>query len=132
VSRTDRIRRIVARLVWVMNPVAVRLAGLAPWWVVLETTGRKSGEPRRVPLARGPVVGKTTWLIAVHGTHAAFVKNLMAHPDVRIRIRRTWISGRAAVEPMDSAKLSEFSIYARTGPRTIGIDPVLVRIDLDR
>ena len=63
-------KRSTALALWrVMNPMARRLAGIAPWWVVLETTGRRSGRPRQVPLARGPVSGNTTWLIAVHGEH---------------------------------------------------------------
>jgi deazaflavin-dependent oxidoreductase (nitroreductase family) len=112
-----------------MNPLALRFAaGIAPWWVILETTGRKSGQPRRVPLARGPVEGDTIWLIAVHGEHAAFVKNVLAEPAVRIKLRGRWRSGRAAVEPVDPERLAQFSLYARLGPRTLGIDPVLVRI----
>jgi hypothetical protein len=38
-----------------MNPLPLRLAGIAPWWVILETTGRRTGLPRRVPPAGGPL-----------------------------------------------------------------------------
>jgi deazaflavin-dependent oxidoreductase (nitroreductase family) len=132
-SRLGRCRRAIAMLMWkVMNPVALRFAaGVAPWWVILETTGRKSGKPRRVPLARGPADERTIWLIAVHGPHASFVKNLLAEPQVRIKIRGRWLCGRAQLEPLDERRLSEFSRYARGGPRTMGIDPAFVRIDLD-
>lgn len=114
-----------------MNPLALKFAaGIAPWWVILETTGRKSGKPRRVPLALGPASEDTVWLIAVHGPHASFVKNLIAHPQVRIKIRRKWLAGRATLEPLDPERLREFNLYARTGPKTMGIDAAFVRIDL--
>ena len=72
----------------------------------------------------------TLWLVAVHGTHANFVKNLLAEPRVRVKHRGSWRDGRASVEPLDPARLAEFTFYARSGPRTLGIDPVLVRVDL--
>lgn len=127
-------RRAAAMALWrVMNPLALRFAaGVAPWWVVLETTGRRSGEPRRVPLARGPVSEDSVWLIAVHGQHASFVKNLLADPEVRIKIRRRWLAGRAVLEPLDPERLRGFNAYARAGPKTVGIDAALVRIGLHR
>jgi deazaflavin-dependent oxidoreductase (nitroreductase family) len=119
-------------LVWrLLNPLALRFAaGIAPWWVILETTGRKSGQPRRVPLARGPASADTIWLIAVHGRHASFVKNLIANPAVRVKLRGRWLSGHASVEPLDEQRVREFNLYARMGPRTLGIEPALVRISV--
>jgi deazaflavin-dependent oxidoreductase (nitroreductase family) len=127
------VRRSLAKALWrVLNPLAMRLAGRAPWWVVLETTGRRSGQPRRTPLARGPRDGHTTWIVAVHGRHAGFVRNLLQEPRVRLQIRGRWHDARASVGPMDPAIVGRFNLYARSGPRTLGIDPVLVRLDLDR
>ena len=124
-------RRAAARAIWrVMNPVAVRLAGFAPWWVVLETTGRRTGRPRRVPLARGPISGSTTWLISVHGRHAGFARNISDSPEVRLKIRKRWYQGRASLMPLDQTIVSRFNRYARLGPRTLGIDPALVMIEL--
>jgi deazaflavin-dependent oxidoreductase (nitroreductase family) len=120
-------------LFWrLLNPVARALAGWAPWWVVLETTGRRSRKPRRVPLAKGPRDGSTVWVISVHGRHASFTRNIVADPNVRLRLGGRWHLGRAAVVSVDPAVLRRFSLYARMGPRTVGIDPVLVRIDLDQ
>ena len=130
-SARDRFRRAVAMVLWkLLNPAAVRFAGIAPWWVVLETKGRESGRPRRVPLARGPATDETVWLIAVHGPHASFVKNLLADPEVRLKIRREWRSGQAHLQPLDARRLAQFNFYARGGPKTMGIDPAFVRIDL--
>ena len=127
----ERIRRRLAMVFWrVFNPVARALAGLAPWWVVLETTGRRSGKVRRVPLAAGPRDGSTAWLIAVHGAHASFAHNVAADPRVRLQIRGRWHEGKARLVPMDESVLRRFNRYARVGPRTLGIDAQLVRIEL--
>ena len=118
--------------VWrLFNPLARALAGTAPWWVILETTGRLSGKRRRVPLARGPVDDGIAWLISVHGEHASFARNIAADPQVRLKMRGRWRYGRAALCPLDVDTLSSFSRYARLGPRTVGIEPMLVRVDLD-
>jgi deazaflavin-dependent oxidoreductase (nitroreductase family) len=120
-----------ARAFWrVVNPPSRAFAGIAPWWVVIETTGRKSGRPRQVPLARGPVDGNVTWVIAVHGRHAGFVRNVEADPIVRLRLRGRWHRGRATIHAMDPAIVARFNRYARSGPRTLGWDPLLVRIEL--
>jgi deazaflavin-dependent oxidoreductase (nitroreductase family) len=128
----DRRRRRLAMIFWRgFNPLARSLAGIAPWWVVLETTGRRSGKPRTVPLAAGPVEGRTAWLISVHGEHAAFARNIAANPRVRLKLRGKWHAGTAALEPLDPAVVSGFGDYARMGPRTLGIEPKLVRVTLD-
>jgi deazaflavin-dependent oxidoreductase (nitroreductase family) len=130
-SSRHRLKRAIALRIWkLFNPLARRLAGIAPWWVVLETTGRRSGRPRQVPLARGPVDGSTAWLIAVHGDHSAFARNIAADPNVRLRLRGHWREGTAALVPMDEEILARFNGYSRMGPRGVGIDPKLVRVDL--
>jgi deazaflavin-dependent oxidoreductase (nitroreductase family) len=125
-------RRQRHRRFWrIVNPLARPLAGIAPWWVLLETTGHRSGRAILTPLARGPVDGDTTWLIAVHGRKTTWVRNLEAKPEIRIKIGGRWRPGRASVMPdYDAAVVSRFNAYARTGPRTLGIDPSLVRLDL--
>lgn len=130
-GQRDRRRRARHRLFWrIINPPTRPLAGLAPWWVLLETTGRKSGRPRTTPLARGPVDENTVWLASVHGRHAHWVRNLEATPSVRIKLSGRWHHGRAAILPYDQAAADRFNVYARGGPRTLGIDPVLVRVEL--
>lgn len=59
-----------------------------PTYALLETTGRKSGQRRVVPVANG-LDGDTFWLIAGLGERAAFVRNLRADP-------RVWITARPA------------------------------------
>jgi len=125
------VKRRATMVFWrAFNPIARRLAGIAPWWVVLETTGRRTGRARHTPLARGPEADGALWLISVHGRHAAWVKNLSDRPAVRIRVRGRWSAGRASVVEWDPERVRSFSMYARMGPRTLGIDPVLVRVEL--
>lgn len=126
-----RIRR--HKLFWkVVNPPTRPLAGLLPWWVLLETTGRRTGQARHTPLASGPATADGMWLIAVHGRHASWVRNVEASPHVRMKHRGRWRDGVADVRPLDAAPVSEFNVYARQGPRTMGIDPVAVYVDLHR
>ena len=84
-----------------------------------------------MPLARGPVDGRNAWLIAVHGAHSSFAHNIAGNPRVRLKLCGRWHEGTAALEPLDPAVLGRFNRYARMGPRTIGIEPTLIRVDLD-
>lgn len=72
----------------VVNPIVRRLvfAGrLGSTYAVLETTGRRTGQPRRTPVANG-LRGDTFWLISAHGPHAHYFQNLLEHPRVKIGI----------------------------------------------
>jgi deazaflavin-dependent oxidoreductase (nitroreductase family) len=129
----DRRRRARHQLFWrAVNPPTRLLAGYAPWWALLETRGRCTGMPRTTPLARGPVEDKVVWLVAVHGRHANWVRNLEAHPSIRIKLSGRWYNGRATVHDYDEATARRFNFYARSGPRTLGIDPALARIEIAR
>jgi deazaflavin-dependent oxidoreductase (nitroreductase family) len=130
-TRRKRLKRSVMMLVWrIFNPPNRLLAGIAPWWVLIETVGRRTGKQRRTPLARGPFDIDTTWLISVHGRNASWVKNLEYSPTVRLRVKRRWRTGTASVVRYDPEIIRRFNRYARAGPVTVGIDPALIRIDL--
>lgn len=130
-SAKQRRRRRRHMLFWrLVNPLNRALAPLAPWWVVLETTGRRSGKPRLTPLARGPVDGETTWVISVHGRAADWVRNAEANPNVRVRLRGRWHAALASVQPFEPGLANRFNAYARSGPRFMAIEPLLVRLDL--
>jgi deazaflavin-dependent oxidoreductase (nitroreductase family) len=132
-SRGDRHRRAAVMVFWhLTNPFVRRLAFLMPWLVAVETTGRRTGKPRRTPLARGPIEEGVAWLIAVHGRHSTWVRNLESSPQVRVQVALRWQTGTASVLFLDPKTLKRFNLYARGGPRTLGIDPLLVRVDLDR
>jgi deazaflavin-dependent oxidoreductase (nitroreductase family) len=113
----------------VMNPLARPLAVWMPWWVAVETVGNRTGQRRRTPLAAGPHDAAGMWLIAVHGRHSAWVRNLEASPVTRVAHRGRWREATATVRPLDVDVVRRFNLYARSGPRLVGVDPVLVRLD---
>jgi deazaflavin-dependent oxidoreductase (nitroreductase family) len=119
-----------------LNPVvrAASRAGLPlPGLVILETTGRRSGEARRTPVGKA-LVGDTLWVIAEHGRKAAYVRNIEAEPRVRVRLGRTWRTGTAHVLPDDDWRERQRRIPNRANSaavRVMGSDPVTVRVDLD-
>ena len=67
-------RRIVHLLQkYVLNPQIkfFFLIGIVPpGYALLETTGRKTGKPRRTPVGNGRV-GREFWIVAEHGENAA-------------------------------------------------------------
>src|SRR4051794_21395569 len=73
--------------------------GLAPkTHALLETTGRKSGLPRRVPVGNG-LRGGEFWIVTEHGYAADYVKNIQKEPRVRVKIGRHWLKGSAHILP---------------------------------
>lgn len=136
----------------VFNPLIRALVerGLGPpTYAVLETIGRRSGKPRRLPVANG-LDGDTFWLIAGLGHEASFVRNLKANPRVRVRarpgrlrdgVKMRWRSGTAHPLPDDDARDRHRQLgRGRPGYRLDGLllrrlagdgDMLTVRIDLD-
>lgn len=120
------------RVFWkILNPLTRGIAGYAPWWIVLETTGRRTGKRRRTPFATGPFDGKQLLLIAVHGEHSAFAHNIAADPRVRVKRRGRWLEGSASWRPIDDDVLARFGRYARSGLRSFASDPMVLQIDMD-
>ena len=120
----------------VFNPVvkAAANAGLPlPGLVILETTGRKSGLPRRNPVGKA-LVGDTLWIVAEHGQRAGYVRNISANPRVRVKIGRRWRSGTAQPMPDDDPRERQRRMPNKlnsAGVRAMGSDLLTVRIDLD-
>ncbi len=86
---------------YAFNPVMRLLLrlGLAPRaFALLETTGRRSGARRLTPIGNG-LDGSAFWLVSEHGTGCDYVKNLVVNPKVRVKVRRTWYCGTAALFP---------------------------------
>ena len=122
-------RRVVDALHRIANPVARRL----PTQVLLETTGRLSGQPRRTPIG-GRLDGEAFWFVSMHGEASNYVRNIKADSAVRMRIRGRWRTGRAHLLPDDDARArnAEFSWVNRTANIALGTDMLTVRVDLDR
>lgn len=95
----------------------------------METTGRKTGQPRRVPLARGPRDGASMTLISVHGRRADWVRNIEAEPKVRLRSGFRWRTGLATLTELTPHALARFNAMGRAFPLE-GSPAVLVQVDL--
>jgi deazaflavin-dependent oxidoreductase (nitroreductase family) len=132
----DKRRLSTALGKYAINP-AVKWAvehGIAPpTYAILETTGRKSGRPRRTPVGNG-LDGDTFWIVAEHGWRAGYVRNIEADRRVRIRVGRRWRTGRAQVVPEDDPRRRQRTIGLRFNAavvRAMGTDLLTVRVDLD-
>jgi deazaflavin-dependent oxidoreductase (nitroreductase family) len=111
----------------VANPLMRRL----PIQTLLETTGRKSGEPRRTPLG-GRKVGNEFWFVSEFGENSQYVKNIKANPNVRVRLRGRWHTGTAHLVPDDDPheRLRSLPQFNSFGVRTFGTNLLSVRVDL--
>jgi deazaflavin-dependent oxidoreductase (nitroreductase family) len=120
-----------------LNPVMVRAleADVAPrGWALLETTGRTSGRPRRVPVGNG-LRGEHFWIVAEHGRHAHYVRNIERDPRVRVKVGRRWHTGTAHVLDDDDprARLRWLKRPLNdAGLVLMASEMLVVRIDLDR
>ena len=120
-----------------LNPVVRRAleAGVAPrGWALLETTGRRSGRPRRVPVGNG-LRGEHFWIVAEHSRHADYVRNIERDPRVRVKVGRRWHEGTAHVLDDDDPR-ARLRWLRRplndAGLRLMASEMLVVRIDLDR
>ena len=112
---------------------AVRLGLPTPSVVILETTGRRSGQPRRVPVTR-LIEGETLWIVTEHGRRAAYVGNIEADPNVRVRVGRRWRSGTARILEGDDWRARQRRMRNRLNSamvRAMGTEHLTVRVDLD-
>lgn len=111
-----------------VNPVARRLGRL----VMLETIGRRSGQPRLTPIG-GRLRGNEFWLVSEHGTKSDYVRNIQSNPAVRVRIRDRWRNGTAELLPQDDprSRLSKLGGLNSVGVRLMGTDMLTIRIDLE-
>jgi deazaflavin-dependent oxidoreductase (nitroreductase family) len=133
-ARKRRLSRFAS--VRLVNPLMRRLleADLVPrGWALLETTGRRSGETRRVPVGNG-LRGGHFWIVAEHGRHASYVRNIEHDPRVRVKVGRRWLTGTAQLLPDDDPR-ERLRMLRRPlndiGLRAMATEMLVVRVDLD-
>jgi deazaflavin-dependent oxidoreductase (nitroreductase family) len=99
---------------------------------MLETVGRKSGQPRRTAIG-GRMVDNQFWLVSEHGEHSDYVRNIKANPAVRVRIGGRWRSGTAHLLPDDDPlqRLGDLPRLNSAVVRLMGTDLLTIRVDLD-
>jgi deazaflavin-dependent oxidoreductase (nitroreductase family) len=112
----------------VANPLMRR----NPFQTLLETTGRKSGEPRRTPLG-GSRVGNQFWFVSEFGDKSQYVKNIQADANVRVRLRGRWHKGVAHLVPDDDPqeRLKSLPQFNSFGVRTFGTNLLSIRVDFE-
>jgi deazaflavin-dependent oxidoreductase (nitroreductase family) len=130
-------KRSVARFTTnrIVNPVVRRLhrIGITGGTALLETTGRKTHQPRQTPVGNG-LRGNEFWIVTEHGHHSSYVKNIEANPRVRVKVGRTWFEGTAHILEDDDpiARLRWLHRPANdTALRLVGTEHLVVRVDLD-
>jgi deazaflavin-dependent oxidoreductase (nitroreductase family) len=100
---------------------------------LLETTGRKSGLPRHVPVGNG-LRGSEFWIVTEHGYHADYVRNIQQDPRVRVKVGREWHSGTAHVLPDDDPR-ERMRMLGRplndALVRMVASEQLVVRVDLE-
>jgi deazaflavin-dependent oxidoreductase (nitroreductase family) len=133
-----RTKRRISTFVTVklVNPVVRRLVdrGLAGSGTsLLETTGRKSGQPRVTPVGNG-LRGDAFWIVTEHGWASAYVKNIQANPRVRVKVGRRWLAGTAHILP-DDDPYERMRVLGRRANdatvRLVGTEHLVIRVDLD-
>jgi deazaflavin-dependent oxidoreductase (nitroreductase family) len=131
----DKRKTTTALARYLVNPLAKLVAGrrLWPFHAILETRGRRSGKPRRVPVGNG-LDDDVFWIVAEHGRRAGYVRNIAADPRVRVKVGGRWHDGRAHPVPEDDARERQRRL-GRPGNaalvRAMGTDLLTVRVDLE-
>jgi deazaflavin-dependent oxidoreductase (nitroreductase family) len=135
----DKFRAVTFVQKRLFNPVVRPLLEHVPvpGYALLETTGRKSGLPRRNPVGDG-LRGSTFWIVSEHGRRSSYVRNIEANPRVRVRVRGRWRAGTAHLLPDDDPRERQRFLSRRLAARInaasvrrLGTDLLTVRIDLD-
>jgi len=127
-----RVRRVLTAIVKPIVTFAI-YARIVRGWSLLETTGRKTGRPRRTPVGNG-LQGQTFWLVAAHGRRAGYVRNIVAEPRVRVYVGHRWRPGTAHLLPDDDPIERQRRLPGRLNSavvRLMGTELLTVRIDLD-
>lgn len=134
--RKFRRERLIGRYlanpaVGLLDRIGIRSALLAE----LETTGAKTGQPRRVPVTVS-IDDHGAWLISQHGRRSGWARNIVADPNVRLRQGKRWYTGTAAFVPDDDviARARSFAkgrvpeSAAEWTMKALESDPISVRI----
>jgi deazaflavin-dependent oxidoreductase (nitroreductase family) len=122
-----KFRAVTALQRAVVNPVARK----APKQILLETTGRVSGEPRLTPIG-GALFGEAFWFVSEHGRQSQYVRNILANPRVRIRLDGQWRAGTAILLDEDDAvaRLATLPKGNSSAVRALGTELLTIRVDL--
>ena len=79
---------------------------------VLTTTGRKSGKPRR-KCVRAVRHNDTVYLVSLRGPYSAWMRNIRAQSQVKLRLERRTFEGRARPLTDDAERTLARELYCR-------------------
>ncbi|MEV6276173.1 nitroreductase family deazaflavin-dependent oxidoreductase [Nocardia sp. NPDC051832] len=126
-ARKFRRERVLGR--YVMNPAVRALSRVGVRTTLateIETIGRKSGQPRRVPVS---VLfdDDGAWIICQHGMRSGWGLNIAANPKVVVRQGDRWRTGVAEFLPDDDvvARAATFAPHPALAPFTRSMFAVL-------
>jgi deazaflavin-dependent oxidoreductase (nitroreductase family) len=125
--------RIIDRVMRAGVRVGIGRRGTA----LLETRGRRSGQPRTTPVTNG-LDDARFWVVTEHGLRSDYVRNLLGDPHVRVNVDGRWRSGVAhlVAENPEACLDRIVKINPRTRTNTnivrrSATDLRVIRIDLD-
>jgi len=138
-GRLHAAKRAAARTVTnrLLNPVVRRLLERGLWprtQALLETTGRRTGLARQVPVGNG-LRGDSFWIVTEHGYAADYLKNIQKQPRVRVKVGRRWYQGTARILPDDEPRQRLRWLGRPVNDALlllVGTQQVTIRIDLER
>lgn len=136
--RARAMKRDVARIVTnrLVNPIVVPLLERGLWphtQALLETRGRSTGRPRRVPVGNG-LRGDAFWIVTEHGRASHYVRNIERDARVRVSVGGRWRRGRAEilVEDDPAARLRWLGRPVNDALlRLAGTEMLTIRVDLE-
>ncbi|OBI46340.1 nitroreductase/quinone reductase family protein [Mycobacterium sp. E796] len=129
--RKFRRERAIGR--YLLNPAVKGLSALGVRTAMateLETIGRKTGQPRRVPVS-AQFDDDGAWVICQHGSRSGWGNNIADNPNVRLRQGKRWRTGVATFRPDDDvvARARKFGRLGAKMVKALETTPVSVRID---
>jgi deazaflavin-dependent oxidoreductase (nitroreductase family) len=139
--RTRVIDRLQKSVINPLDRLAFALRTPPPGDALLETVGRRTGQPRVTPVC-DCLEGSTFWIVAQRGRDADYVKNIEANPRVRVKgslSDSAWRAGTADIldddDPEERIRIlgrgNRWRRLCLQASASAAVSPLTIRIDLD-
>ena len=139
--RSRVIDRLQKSVINPLDKLAFALRTPPPGDALLETTGRRSGQPRVTPVC-DCLEGSTFWIVAQRGRDADYVKNIAANPRDRVKGSLSSSAWRAATaeildddDPKERARIlgrgNRWRRLCLQASASVATSPLTIRVDLD-
>ena len=137
---TRLIERLQQSVINPLDKLAFALRTPPPGDALLETVGRRSGQPRVTPVC-DCLEGNTFWIIAQRGRETNYVRNIQANPRVRVKgsiSSSAWRAGTAHIlhedDPVERMRIlgrgNRWRRLCLQASASIATSPLTIRIDL--